>query len=567
MDQKRVFLAIVLSFLVLTVFQLYFMPTPPAPQPRQASAQAPTGPTSTTTPDTVTPQPVTPPAPTAPRVAALVADDAAHEIVVDTDAVHAVFSTQGAVLTSWRLKRYLDKGEPKELVPSDIPRGYARPFALSTDDAALSATLASALYRPSSTTPLSLGAGMGTLSFDYQDVSGLTAHKAFQFQPDGKPYLLIVNASVAVGGVEKPVVLSWGPALGLGYSTEGSRYAYPPAVVQFRNGAIERPSIKDLTASGQYEGAMDFAGVGDQFFLTAVVAGPTPVRVAYTPIELPVPGDTAGLKRTFIAYSVRTPAASTLPFFIGPKDTDILKSVNVQLIRAVNFGMFALLVVPLLQSLRWLNGFIGNWGFSIVALTVLLNLAIFPLRHRSMVSMRKMQALQPQIKVIQDRYAKYKMADPERQKMNTEMMALYKEKGVNPASGCVPMLLTMPILFAFYAMLAAAIELRGAPFVGWIHDLSIHDPLYITPVLMGATMFWQQWLMPSTADPMQKKMFMIMPLAFTFGFLWAPSGLVLYWLMSNMMAIGQQYVTNRLIGAPPGAKFTKSGKQLPMPKS
>ena len=130
--------------------------------------------------------------------------------------------------------------------------------------------------------------------------------------------------------------------------------------------------------------------------------------------------------------------------------------------------MFAWLVVPLLQALKWINGFVGNYGWSIVVLTVLINLAIFPLRHRSMVSMRKMQALQPEIKAIQDRYAKYKLTDPERQKMNQEMMALYKQKGVNPASGCVPMLLTMPVLFAFYAMLAAAIELRGAPFFGWI---------------------------------------------------------------------------------------------------
>ena len=134
---------------------------------------------------------------------------------------------------------------------------------------------------------------------------------------------------------------------------------------------------------------------------------------------------------------------------------------------------------------------------------------MFPLRHNSMVSMKKMQALQPEVKAIQERYAKYKVTDPERQKMNTEMMALYKQKGVNPASGCVPMLLTMPVLFAFYQMLASAIELRGAPFVGWINDLSQMDPLFITPVLMGGTMFWQQKMTPTTADPAQQKIFMV----------------------------------------------------------
>ena len=164
--------------------------------------------------------------------------------------------------------------------------------------------------------------------------------------------------------------------------------------------------------------------------------------------------------------------------------------------------------------------------------------------------MRKMQTVQPEVKAIQARYAKYKVTDPERQKMNTEMMALYKEKGVNPVSGCVPMLFTMPVLYAVYAMLEAAIELRGAPWFGWIHDLSRHDPLYITPLLMGVSMLVQQKMMPSTADPMQQKMMLLMPVVFTVSFLWAPSGLVVYWLLSNVLAIGQQYVTNRMIGAP-----------------
>ena len=168
------------------------------------------------------------------------------------------------------------------------------------------------------------------------------------------------------------------------------------------------------------------------------------------------------------------------------------------------------------QALKWINGYLGNYGWSIIALTVLINLLIFPLRHRSMVSMRKMQALQPEVKAIQDRYAKYKITDPERQKMNQEMMALYKQKGVNPASGCVPMLLTMPVLFAFYAMLSAVDRAARRAVLRLDCTTSrVHDPLYITPVLMGATMFWQQRMMPTTADPMQQKMFMLMPVIFT----------------------------------------------------
>ena len=172
-----------------------------------------------------------------------------------------------------------------------------------------------------------------------------------------------------------------------------------------------------------------------------------------------------------------------------------------------------------------------------------------------MVSMRKMQALQPEIKAIQDRYAKYKLTDPERQKMNQEMMALYKQKGVNPASGCVPMLLTMPVLFAFYAMLSvgdraarrAVLRLDPRPVACTIRSTSRRS-------LMGATMFWQQRMMPTTADPMQQKMFMLMPIIFTFTFLACPAGLVIYWLVSNLLAIGQQFLTNRMIGPPPQAR-------------
>ena len=171
--------------------------------------------------------------------------------------------------------------------------------------------------------------------------------------------------------------------------------------------------------------------------------------------------------------------------------------------------------MPLLNALKWVHGFIGNWGWAIIVLTLLINLALFPLRHKSVVSMRKMQEIQPQMKAIQDRYAKYKVTDPERQKMNTEVMELYKAKGVNPASGCVPMLLTFPFLFAFYAMLSQSIEIRGADFMGWIHNLSAPDPFYILPIVMGVAQFWQTKMTPTTADPAQQRIMMFMPIMFT----------------------------------------------------
>jgi YidC/Oxa1 family membrane protein insertase len=229
----------------------------------------------------------------------------------------------------------------------------------------------------------------------------------------------------------------------------------------------------------------------------------------------------------------------------------VLAAVDRELVRAIDFGIFAFLVVPLLRALKWVNVYVGNYGWSIIILTIIINAVMFPLRHKSVVSMRKMQVLQPEMKAIQDRYAKLKMSDPARQKMNVELMNLYRERGVNPASGCVPMLLTLPVLFAFYSMLSVAIELRGAPFVGWIRDLSQPDPYFVTPILMGATMFWQQKITPTTVDPTQQKVMMIMPLMLSVMFLWAPSGLVLYWFVSNLWAIGQQYFTNWLLGPMP----------------
>jgi YidC/Oxa1 family membrane protein insertase len=547
--EKRVFLAIFLSFVVLAVYQMLLPPPLPPPAVTLPANVPGAAPGAAGAPAAA---PVDTAAPTATVPAPLEADTEARDIVVETNHVRAVFSNVGATLHSWKLKNYLENGQPLELIAQDMPANLPRPFTLSTNDEELSRRLATARFSPSAQGGLVLGPAAGTLNFSYRDASGLTARKTFYFQPEGKPYVMKVEASVDVGGASRPVTLTSGPALGPGYSTDGSTFLSPRAITWVQ-GSIERLAGTSIEGSSQHEGELKFAGVEDQYFLAAVLPGTERAKVEYRPIVLPVPGAEAGTTRTLVSFQVSVPGPLALPYFIGPKDFDVLRDVDpkLELVRAIDFGrFFAWIVVPLLQALKWINGYVHNYGWSSVVLTILINLAIFPLRHRSMVSMRKMQALQPEIKAMQERYKKYKITDPERQKMNTEMMALYKQKGVNPASGCVPMLLTLPVLFAFYSMLSAAIELRNAPWLGWITDLSRHDPLYITPVLMGATMFWQQKMMPTTADPLQQKIFLFMPLIFTFSFLWVPSGLVLYWLMSNIMAIGQQYVTNRLIAAP-----------------
>ena len=225
-----------------------------------------------------------------------------------------------------------------------------------------------------------------------------------------------------------------------------------------------------------------------------------------------------------MAYTIASSAVDrAMRFYLGPKDFAVLAAVDRDLVRAIDFGMFRIIVTPLLQTLNWIHGFVGNYGAAIVILTLIINMLMFPLRHKQVVSMRKMQEIQPEVKAIQERYAKFKTTDPAKQKMNQELMALYRERGVNPAAGCLPMLLPLPVFFAFYALLYTAIELRGAPFVGWIHDLSQPDPYYITPVLMVVTQVLQTWMMPAAGtDPMQQKMMLIMPVVLGFIFVTMP---------------------------------------------
>jgi YidC/Oxa1 family membrane protein insertase len=540
--ERKVLLAVILSFVVLYGWQALFPPpTPEESAPVAAGQRKPAQSAGLqTAPASAAPAPAVEAQP-------LVAGAIEQDIVVENEAVRAVFSTRGAVLKSWHLKHYSDSsGLPLDLVPKSAPAAV-RPFALQLDDAGAAAILEQAFFKPDAE-GLQVGSSPATLSFDYADGSGLRARKQFSFSSE-HPYVVGFTAEVRRGETDLNPVVRWGPALGTGVVGGGMTYNPAPQPVFYRDGKVTRIPFNDVSAQRVQEGQFGFAGVDDHYFLSAALVNDT-VRVEYEPVPVPVEGSEQGLQ--FVDWSVRygSPPRDAR-FFIGPKDYDVLHAISPNLTRAIDFGMFDWLVVPLLRSLKWVNVYIGNYGWSIIALTVLINLLMFPLRHKSVVSMRRMQELQPEVKAIQDRYAKLKMSDPARSKMNAELMNLYRERGVNPASGCVPMLLTFPVLLAFYSMLVVAIELRGAPFIGWIRDLSAHDPYFVTPVLMGISQFVQTKMTPSTADPVQQKMMLFMPVMFTAMLMWAPSGLVLYWTASNVWAIGQQVLTNRLIGPSP----------------
>jgi len=232
----------------------------------------------------------------------------------------------------------------------------------------------------------------------------------------------------------------------------------------------------------------------------------------------------------------------------APKEYDLLHEIGGGVEQTLNFGIFGPISVIFLKGLRWIYGVVGNYGVAIILLTVGIRILLFPLMHTSTVSMRRMQKLQPKVKEIQARHKKKKSDPQARTKMNQEMMALYKAEGVNPMGGCLPMLVQLPILWALYRLFLQAIELRHAPFFGWIMDLSAKDPYYITPILMTATMWLQQRLAPQVGDPQQQRMMRMLPFVFGFMFLQFPSGLVLYWLTNNVLTIIQQEVTFRLLG-------------------
>ncbi len=566
--ERRVLIAVILSFLVLYAYQALFVPpSPPRSQdapPAQPAAPAPA-------PAAATPAPAAPGAAAgtaAPAVAvpAVIGENAEREIVVETATVVATLSNRGGRIVRWQLKQYRDmNGDPMDLVPSGLPPDQATPFLLRVDDAALTERLNTALYRVAGDTGGRVDAQKAEASvvFEFEDAAGLHARKELRFNPQN--YVVAFSADVTSGGQPLNPTVLWGPGLSdrgataAGGSFFTGNYIQPPQAIYHRAGDVERITAVDLAQQPVHEGQFRFAGIDDHYFIATAV-NPGQARIDFRPMVLPGAG---GAQRQLVAQSITyAEPPQGVRFFFGPKQFDLLRSIDAELVRAINFGMFGFLAVPLLGALQWIHGYVGNWGWAIVLLTIAINICIFPLRHKSVVSMRKMQALQPQMKAIQDRYKDLKVSDPARQKMNTEVMNLYREKGVNPASGCVPMLLQFPVLLAFYSMLSQSIELRGADFTLWIADLSQPDPYFVIPILMAVTMFWQTKITPSTADPAQQRVMLLMPLLFTVFFLWAPSGLVIYWFVSNLWAIGQQYFTNWLIGPavamrPPGERRLK----------
>jgi YidC/Oxa1 family membrane protein insertase len=573
-SERRLLLVFVLTFVVLIVSQTLlkkYMP-PAATQPQNKPAQA--------QPAAASPSSAPTSAPTSPMAAAralpstTVTKQASTETetVIENDLYRITFTNRGAQVKSWILKKFDNDAQngPLELVNAAAAQKFGYPLSLYTYpgyDDTLHNRLASALYVASNEGRLTAPA---TITFEYAD-QDLVVRKTFRFD---HTYVLNVDTSVLFKGAEIFAPPAW-PA---GFGDQVTPASYAAAGIDYHNDAstersgyvffpnyVSRLAVKAISGGNTIKGPFEWAGTGDQYF-TAIFIPDDPTTAAmvtlHNAMEIPQkPGfnpvgasskDTANVDLLGAAVGdLRGPTTERM--YVGPKELAVLDAVPVPTIKndspdlrgIVNFGWWGILSRPLFLWLKWTyNHIVHNWGWAIVIQTLIITIALLPLRITQMKSMLKMQRIQPQIKSIQERYKKYSLRDPRKAAMNEEISALYKKEGVNPAGGCLPLLIQFPFLIAYYRMLGVALELRHAHWL-WITDLSASD--WVLPLLMVVSMVAIQRMTPQAGmDPAQQKMLTVMmPLMMGFIFFKLAAGLNLYYTESNLISIAQQAVMNR----------------------
>ena len=554
-QDSRSFLVFSLVFLVMLLALQYFRPKKPEPQPaeqkQQQSTAAPASPATDSGSTAAAPGGNAAAASTAASVAAT----GEQTTTVENENYRIVFTNRGAEVKSWVLKRYEDDhGKPLDLVNSETATKFGYPLSLYSYDAGLRQRLATALYVPSTTGNLT---APGELTFDYAG-GGLVVKKTFRFDAS---YVIHVTASVTNNGSALPTLLSW-PA---GIGDQNTLASYSKA--QFdtsQNGKFEKTATKKVSGGATLNGPFDYAGISDLYFgaiflpdqpdQTSVISLNNGWSIPKDPKQPNGASESVPLLGAAVG-SMNTPVS--LRVFAGPKVISVLTSVKStsangtetgpNLEPILNFGWFGWIAKPLFVVLRFTyDHIVANWGWSILILTLLLNLLMLPTRITMMKSALKMQRIQPEMQQIKEKYKKYKATDPRRQDMNKEIMELQRREGVNMFGGCLPMLIQYPLLYGFYEMLENVIELRHAHWF-WLHDLAAPDALHILPIFVILTMFTTSYLSPSPGvDPAQQKMMaFMMPLMFGFIMLNIGSGVALYWAASNLITTGMQVVMNR----------------------
>lgn len=561
--EKRLPLALALMMLVLLVSQYLFKPAPGpkpvAPVNHKAAAQL------TEKPVPVAPTTVQANSATTPTAAPAGQVQAPSVVMttIDTDVYRIVFTNQGAAVKSWVLKKYKDNaGKPLELIHLDdkgnplmLTDGQPcpLPFTIEVTGQKLNIDPNTALYRPQVVA--------GGLGVDYTYSSGnVTIHKSFLFARDS--YLATIQAQVLENNTPVPSLLTWRGGFGdlkvRNANAAEHTIRYDTAASKLVTKSTKDAKNGPVTDTGSYT----FGGLEDGFF--AAVALPPDaesLEVRTYSDELKIPGEEK--PAAFIGAGISTGAQDDFSLFVGPKDIDILRQVNPKLTQIVDWGFFGVIARPLFLWLNWVHDhWTNNYGWAIILVTLIINLALFPLRLSSLKSARKMQRLQPQIQAINAKYKNISMRDPKKAEQNQEVMDLYKKEGVNPVGGCLPMVIQLPFFYAFYRVLAIAIELRHAGWL-WVPDLSSPEtlPIHILPIILIATQFLTQRLTPAAGvDPNQQRMMMMMPLVFGFMFYYASAGLVLYWLTGNVVGIAQQLIINRFMPTPTPAALAPTAK-------
>jgi YidC/Oxa1 family membrane protein insertase len=561
--EKRLILAIVLSFLILFLFQLIFVkPQPAPPVPAETGTETAAVESQPAGGERQENEKSLPPGQMA-GTGEVITSDREQEITIDTPLYAATWSNKGGVLKSWKLKNQLKKipsqknpeREPLDLVPDSALATGLFPFSLQLAAEDLNNLANNSLYRVN-TQRLELAADQkGELILEYSDGNRVKIKKHLTF--DGQNYNFKTQLTVEVDGRQIEPVILWGPGIGtLSPEEMKEKFSANRGAVFLVNHKAQRlneKKIKPLSESIRYSGVAwsayeenYFAAI---FLLDQVKSQSYAFRLDHQ--ETKPDGQKAAVPYYYLAFTQPSEA------YLGPKEYDRLTAYGHEVKKVINFGFLGFIAEYLLVATKYIYKFFPNWGIAIIIMTFIIKILLFPLTYSSTKSMAKMQELQPKIKALQAKYKKAKQDMGQRQKMNEEMMKLYKEHGINPAGGCLPLLVQLPIFWGFFRMLVVAVELRQSPFVFWIKDLSVKDPYYITPVLMGITQYISQKMTPSTADPAQQRIMLLMPFIFTIFFMNFQAGLVLYWLTSNVLQIAQQAIMNKMMASKRG----KNGKR------
>lgn len=536
--EKRVLLAIVLSFLVLVLYQAVFVKKKPLPesQPEQLAEveKKPDQQIFKRKPAIPTESPQEAAPVEEKRSLEPVSGQSEEQILIDTSLYQAVWSNSGGVLKSWKLKKHKDENmEDLELVSLLSSETNIYPFFLSTGDSTFDDTINTALYKYSDLKLVLENNQTGELHFHYADSQGIEVEKIFTFH--GGKYDFDVKINAWKNGQKIEPQLLWGPGFGNPSAAEvNKRFGARSGVAVFTSAKVFHQEEIKFNPEKNVFNFVRWAAYENNYFAALFLTSSQKASAAFLKEET--------VKPPLFFLSVSSPQK----VYIGPKEFDALLEFGHGAKKLIKFGLFGWISEILLRAVKAIHNVFPNWGFSIILLTLIIKILFFPLTYSSTRSMAKMQELQPKIKAMRAKHKKAKQDIAQRRKMNEEMMKLYKEHGVNPAGGCLPMLIQIPIFWGFFRLLVIAIEFRHSPFIFWIKDLSVKDPFYVTPILMGATQFISQKMTPTSADPTQARMMLIMPVIMTVFFMNFQSGLVLYWLANNALQIGQQYIINRL---------------------